>query len=77
VPIEQTAVSAAPYVRSIVHELGQKIGCGAHLATLRRLVSGKFDVEDAIQVENLLKLSLSELQKDVIPFLSLAGQPCS
>jgi tRNA pseudouridine55 synthase len=71
------ACTKGTYVRSIVHELGQKIGCGAHLATLRRLVSGKFDVADAIPLENLLRLSGSDLQKRVIPFLSLAGQPCS
>src|SRR2546426_705560 len=35
------------YVRSIAHELGQKIGCGAHLLTLRRFASGKFEVGDA------------------------------
>ena len=71
------ACTKGTYVRSIVHELGQKIGCGAHLATLRRLVSGKFDVQDAIPLEALLKLSGSDLQKHVLPFLSLAGQPCS
>lgn len=71
------ACTKGTYVRSIVHELGQKIGCGAHLATLRRLVSGQFDAQDAMPLEALLKLSPSELQKQVIPFLSLAGQPCS
>ena len=61
------------YVRSLAHELGQKLGCGAHLATLRRTASGKFDVADAIQYEEALKLSESELEKRVIPFLKLAG----
>jgi tRNA pseudouridine55 synthase len=52
--------------------MGQKIGCGAHLATLRRVVSGKFDVKDAIPFEDALKLSSSDLQKRVLPFLKLA-----
>ena len=69
------ACTKGTYVRSIVHELGQKVGCGAHLATLRRSVSGKFDVQDAIPLEDLLKLQLSDLEKRVIPFLSLTGQP--
>jgi tRNA pseudouridine55 synthase len=68
------ACTKGTYVRSIIHELGQKIGCGAHLATLRRLVSGKFDVEDAITLEDLLKLTPSELEKRVLPFLSLSGE---
>ena len=60
-------------MRSITHELGQKAGCGAHLVTLRRLASGKFDVADAMLFEDVLKLSNTELEKRVIPFLKLAG----
>jgi len=52
--------------------LGQKIGCGAHLSTLRRNASGKFDVADAKPLDEILKLSLSDLEKRVIPFLKLA-----
>jgi tRNA pseudouridine55 synthase len=65
------ACTKGTYVRSLAHELGQKIGCGAHLATLRRVVSGKFDVKDSITFEDALKLSSSELQKRVLPFLQL------
>jgi tRNA pseudouridine55 synthase len=61
------------YVRSVAHELGQKFGCGAHLATLRRVTSGKFDVAQAIQFEDVLKLTPRELERHVIPFLKLAG----
>jgi tRNA pseudouridine55 synthase len=67
------ACTKGTYVRSIAHDLGQKLGCGAHLVTLRRAVSGKFDVADAIEYEELLKLSQSQLQAKVIPFLKLAA----
>ncbi len=40
----RVACTKGTYVRSLAHELGQKLGCGAHLATLRRISSGKFDV---------------------------------
>jgi tRNA pseudouridine55 synthase len=66
------ACTKGTYVRSIAHDLGQKLGCGAHLATLRRSVSGKFDVADAKPLDEILKLSSSELEKRVIPFLALA-----
>lgn len=59
------------YVRSIAHDIGQKLGCGAHLKTLRRLVSGSFDVANAISLDDVLKLSSIELEKRVIPFLKL------
>jgi tRNA pseudouridine55 synthase len=66
------ACTKGTYVRSIAHELGQKIGCGAHLATLRRIMSGKFDVADAISLADVLRLTMVELEKKVIPFLKLA-----
>jgi tRNA pseudouridine55 synthase len=67
------ACTKGTYVRSVAHEMGQKIGCGAHLATLRRSVSGKFDVADALPLDAVLKLSIAELEKRVIPFLKLAA----
>jgi hypothetical protein len=40
---------------------------------LRRSVSGKFDVADALPLETILNLSQAELEKRVIPFLKLAS----
>jgi tRNA pseudouridine55 synthase len=68
----RVACTKGTYVRSLAHELGQKLGCGAHLATLRRTVSGKFDVANAIEFEKVLELSQSDLEKRVIPFLKLS-----
>jgi len=67
------ACTKGTYVRSIAHELGQKLGCGAHLSTLRRVTSGKFDVSEAMPLEAVLKLSERELESRVIPFLKLAS----
>ena len=69
----RVACTKGTYVRSLAHELGQKIGCGAHLINLRREVSGKYDVKDAIEYEQLLNLSSSQLQTRVIPFRQLAA----
>ena len=69
----RVACTKGTYVRTLAHELGQKFGCGAHLATLRRVSSGKFDVADALKYEDALKLSAAELAKHVIPFLRLAN----
>jgi tRNA pseudouridine55 synthase len=68
----KVACTKGTYVRSIAHDLGQKLGCGAHLATLRRSISGKFDVADATPLSEVLKLTTAELEKKVIPFLKLA-----
>lgn len=40
--------SKGTYIRSIAHDLGQILGCGAHLSDLRRLRSGTFHVKDSI-----------------------------
>ena len=59
------------YVRTLVHDLGEKLGCGAHLVTLRRIVSGKFNLTNALPLGEVLALSRNELEQRVIPFLEL------
>ena len=65
------ACTKGTYVRALAEELGKKMGCGAHLAALRRVQSGKFDVKAALTFEEALKLTSGDLQKRVIPFLQL------
>ena len=47
------SISAGGYVRSVAHELGQDLGCGAHLSSLRRTQAGVFTREDARTLEEL------------------------
>lgn len=51
--IVEVACSPGTYVRSLAHDLGQKLGSGAHLAALARLCSGHFRLEDAVSLERL------------------------
>ena len=67
------ACTKGTYVRTIAHELGQKLGCGAHLATLRRVASGKFDVAQSMPLREVLQLTPRELEQRVLPFLKLAA----
>ncbi len=67
------ACTKGTYVRSVAHDLGQNLGCGAHLATLRRVTSGKFDAANALPLADVLKLTPRELEKHVMPFLKLAA----
>ena len=68
----KVACTKGTYIRSLAHDLGGKIGCGAHLTSLRRTTSGKFDIADALPLDQILKLPVSELTKRVIPYLTLA-----
>lgn len=47
------AISSGGYVRSVAQELGQALGCGAHLSQLRRTRAGAFTLEDAHKLEEL------------------------
>ncbi len=47
------SISAGGYVRSVAHELGQSLGCGAHLSSLRRTMAGVFGLADAHALEEL------------------------
>jgi tRNA pseudouridine55 synthase len=67
------ACTKGTYVRSLAHDLGQKLGCGAHLTSLRRSASGKFDAAEALSLDAILQMSTAELEKKVIPFLKLAS----
>lgn len=62
--------SPGTYVRSLAHALGQLLGCGAHLTSLRRTRSGEFDIEQAVPLQSLSGSNL-------IPMEVLLGSwPC-
>jgi len=46
-------VASGTYIRSVAHDMGQKLGCGAHLASLRRTAVAEFAIEDAHSLEAL------------------------
>jgi len=46
-------VSAGTYIRSLAHDLGQALGCGAHLTELRRTQAGEFTLSQAVSLEEL------------------------
>jgi len=53
-------------VRTLAHDLGQKLGCGAHLAALRRTASDRFQVSQALTLDQILAMPLPEIEKRLI-----------
>lgn len=45
--------SSGTYIRSLAHDMGQKLGCGAHLSEITRTAVGEFSLERAIDIEEL------------------------
>ncbi len=72
------SITAGGYVRSVAHELGQDLGCGAHLSSLRRTQAGVFTLADAHTLEELEPMSAdpSALERHCIhPRILLAEMP--
>jgi tRNA pseudouridine55 synthase len=49
----RATVTSGTYMRSVAHEMGQQMGCGAHLASLRRTALAGFAVEDSHTLDDL------------------------
>ncbi len=54
------------YVRTYAHDIGESLGCGAHLRALRRTKSGKFSVEGAITVDALKNGDVDTILKKIM-----------
>ena len=55
------------YVRTLAHDLGTKLGCGAHLSALRRTATDRFNVKDALTLHEIEELSIPEIERKLIP----------
>ncbi len=70
-------VTKGTYVRTLAHDLGRKLGCGAHLAALRRTATDKFHVSQALTLDQIMALSLPDIEKrliaprDAVPSIAL------
>ena len=53
--------SSGTYVRSLIHDLGQKLGCGAYVEELRRTKVGDFDVKNAVRLGEKKQIEESDL----------------
>ena len=61
------ACSKGTYVRTLAEDIGEALGCGAHLAALRRTGSGGLDLASARTIESLEALTPAELDAVLLP----------
>ena len=54
------------YVRTYVHDIGEELGCGAHLKSLRRVKSGRFNVDQAISIAQIKDASREEILRRIL-----------
>src|SRR5882762_4911870 len=64
--------SSGTYIRSLAHEMGEKVGCGAHLAEICRTAVGEFSLQQAWKIDDLAEIARSGKFKDcLIPLENL------
>jgi tRNA pseudouridine55 synthase len=61
------SVSAGFYVRSLAHDLGQALGMGATLASLRRTRAGSFGLDDAVGADVLVAGDRAVVERRIVP----------
>ena len=54
------------YIRSLVNDIGKKIGCGAIMTELRRIKTGNFDIKNSIKLYDFLKLEYNSMLDKII-----------
>ena len=54
------------YIRSLINDIGKKIGCGAVMVELERLKTGEFKIDDSIKLYDFLKLQYEEMLDRII-----------
>ncbi|HEY9396008.1 MAG TPA: tRNA pseudouridine(55) synthase TruB [Burkholderiales bacterium] len=59
--------SKGTYIRTLGEDLGEALGCGAHLAGLRRTGAGPFSITDALTLENLEQLAPEQRDAKLLP----------
>jgi tRNA pseudouridine55 synthase len=67
----RVACSKGTYIRTLGEDIGEALGCGGHLTALRRVVTGPFDVTDAVTLDHLEALGESERLDALRPVESL------
>ncbi len=60
------ACSKGTYIRQLADDIGEKLGCGAHLSDLRRTRSGSFSIEQAVPFDQLRGMNRKELDENII-----------
>ena len=59
-------------VRTIAHDLGQKLGCGAHLSALRRTATDRFNISQAMTLDAIEAMPIPEIERRLIPVYEAA-----
>ncbi len=54
------------YIRSLVNDIGKKLGCGATMLELTRLKNGNFDIKDSVNLYDFLRMDYEDMKKQIV-----------
>ena len=60
------------YVRTYAHDIGEHLGCGAHLTSLRRTKSGRFTVADSTQLNHFEEMTTGEARAQILDLATIS-----
>ena len=66
--------SKGTYVRTLAEDIGQALGCGAHLKGLERTQTGNFQLSDALSIEALESMTMASREKELMPIDTLLDE---
>ena len=70
----KVSCSKGTYIRTLCHDIGEKLGCGAVMSALQRTKSGSFTLENSYSIEDLEVMEIEERAKLVMPTESLFAE---
>jgi len=69
----RVACSKGTYIRSLARDIGEALGCGAHLSALRRTVVGRFSVRSAVALDTLAGMPAAERHRQLVGLEALVS----
>ena len=59
--------SKGTYIRTLVNDIGKKLGCGATMSELTRIKNGNFDIKDSVKLQEYIKYDIEKMIQYIIP----------
>ena len=67
----EVACTKGTYIRTLAHDIGQKLGCGAYLSGLCRTQTGNMSLKNATSLDDLLAMEIEEIEQKLLPITDI------
>ena len=67
----EVACTKGTYIRTLAHDIGQKLGCGAYLSGLCRTQTGNMSLKNATSLDDLLAMEIEDIEQKLLPITDI------